>query len=343
VILALRELNRTLLARQLLLGRARMPVVRAVGRLVALQAQYAPSPYVALWARVDGFRKEQLTRALERGSVVKAGLLRSTLHVATRADFPFVVAAHIDSRRGRVAGLGTDRDELAAAIPDRPLSGDELVALAGEVLGTDDRWTIAFTLRAMPFVRTAPVGPWPHHKPSPYVFWREPLPDAQAAATHVVRAYLAGYGPASRDDVAQFTGFRLGQIAPALDGLRTFEDEQGRTLYDLQRGTIATADDPAPVRFLPPYDSIILAHRDRSRILPAEYYESVIRRKNATTLATFTVDGLVAGAWRIEQRALLVEPFERLPRGARGEVEAEAKRLAAFLDVEDLRVRFPSK
>jgi hypothetical protein len=162
------------------------------------------------------------------------------------------------------------------------------------------------------------------------VLWREPLPDAQESATHVVRRYLAAYGPAARDDVEQFTNFKFRQIDPALAGLRTFVDERGTTLYDLPRAPLAPVGAPAPVRFLPAFDSIILAHRDRSRILPDEYREVVINKKNATTKNTFTVGGFVAGAWRIEKQKLVLDPFAPLPPRARREVEAEGARLLAF-------------
>lgn len=326
------ELNRTLLQRQLLLERRRRSLTGAVDRLVALQAQYAPSPYVALWSRVAGFRKEQLTDALRSGSVLKAGVMRGTLHVVTRELYPFIEAAHIDSQRGRVEGRGMDPAGLAARWPDGPV--DDADALAAELLGTDDRWTIAFTLRAMPWVRTAPVGVWPHTKPSPSVLWREPLASPEAGAARVVRGYLAAYGPAAREDVEQFTSFKVRQIEPALAGLPTFADEAGRTLFDVPRATITPAATPAPVRFLPPFDSILLAHRDRSRILPDAYREVVLRRRNATTLATFTVDGRVAGSWRAvrsrRRYRVDVEPFSPLPAKARGEVEAQRDALERF-------------
>jgi Winged helix DNA-binding domain len=328
------ELNRTLLLRQLLLERTRLPAARVVGRLVALQAQYSPSPYVALWSRVQGFEKQALTGALARGSVVKAGVLRGTLHVLTRELYPLLEAAHIESQSGRIRGLGVDPVALAAAWPDRALDANEARAFAGRVLGTDDRWVIEFTLRAMPFVRTAPTGAWPHNVPSPTLLWREPLASPEAGAVRVVRDYLAAYGPASREDIKQFTAFRLGQIDLGLDGLRTFEDEHGGLLHDIARGPIAPARVPAPVRFLPPFDSSILAHRDRTRILPDAYRETVIRKVNGTMLATYTVDGLIAGWWRTEKTrgrlAVVTEAFEPLPLQARREVDDEAARLAAF-------------
>ncbi len=326
--LTLRDLNRTLLLRQMLLDRRRVSVGRAVGRLVALQAQYAPSPYVALWSRLDGFAKEQLTRALTAGTVVKATLLRGTLHVVTRELYPLIQAAHIESQRGRVDGLGTDPRRLAELWPDEPV--DSPASVAGDLLGTHDPWTVAFSVRAMPFVRTAPLGPWPHTRPSPSVLWREPLAPPEQGAREVVGRYLAAYGPAARADVEQFTGFRLGQIDPALDGLRTFRDEDGRVLFDLPRAKLADPGTRAPVRFLPAFDSIILAHRDRSRIVPTEYLDAVFNRRNATTKSTFTVDGLVAGSWRVEKRGVVVDPFAPLPRRVRREVDAEAALLGAF-------------
>jgi hypothetical protein len=323
----LRELNRTLLLRQLLLERKRISVPKAVAKLVALQAQYAPSPYVALWARVEGFRKEQLS---SNRALVKAGSFRTTLHVMARAEFPSIASSYIESQRGRTEGLGVDIEALRQAIPEEPLEGTELTELAARVLGTDDFWTISFASRALPFLRTDPVGPWPHTKPSPVVLWREPLPDALESSVHVVRAYLAAYGPATRDDIVQFTGFKIRQIAPALDGLRTLEDAAGRKLYDVPRAPFADERVGAPVRFLPAFDSIILAHRDRSRIVPPEYMDVVFNKKNATTKNTFTVDGFVAGAWRIEKKELVVEPFAPLPLKWRREVAAEGERLLAW-------------
>jgi hypothetical protein len=263
----------------MLLERKRVPVARAVARLVALQAQASVSPYVALWSRVAGFRKEALTRAFADGAVVKAQTLRITLHVSTASDYPDLVAASMEARPGRIA----------------------------------------------PAVRGEPVGEWPHNKPSSSAPWREPLPDGSEAAVRVVRAYLAAYGPATRKDIQQFTGFKLGQIDPALDGLREVEG-----YWDVPRAPHDAAGVRAPVRFLPAFDSIILAHRDRSRIVPPEYVETVFNKKNATTKNTFTVDGFVAGAWRIEKRRLVVEPFAPLPPKWRREVDAEGERLLGW-------------
>jgi hypothetical protein len=327
---SLRELNRTLLLRQMLLERARMPVAKAVAKLVGLQAQYAPSPYVALWTRLGGVTKDQVDRAFARGSIVNASSFRTTLHVMAAAEYPFIVAAKVDKERGRIANLGVDLEALRAAFPSEPLSGAAIREVAARALGTDDEWTVAFALRALPFVRLPPVGPWPQTKPPSAVLYRDPLPDATEAAIRVVRAYVAAYGPATRDDVEQFTGFRIRQIAPALERLRASEGDNGLTYYDVPRAPVAEAHVHAPVRFLPAFDSIILAHRDRSRIVPPEYAEAVFNKSNATTKNTFTVDGFVAGAWRIEKKTLVVEPFAPLPPTWRREVDAEGERLLAF-------------
>jgi hypothetical protein len=317
-----RELNRALLARQMLLHRRRLPVARAVSRLVALQAQWAPSPYVALWSRVVSFRKQQLTQALVDGSVVKGASFRTTLHVLARTDFPAIASSYAETQRSKAQHV----DALRRAIPDTPLSGAELHALAGRVIGSDDQWDVSFAIRPLPFVRTDPLGEWPHTRPSPVRLWREALPPPGESAAAVVCAYVAAYGPASREDVQQFTGFRLGQIDPALEQLRPVGDG----LFDVPRAPRPAPDVFAPVRFLPAFDSMILAHRDRSRIVPPEYADAVFNKKNATTKNTFTVDGFVAGAWRIDGKRLTTDPFAPLPLRARREVDEEGAKLLAW-------------
>jgi hypothetical protein len=319
---SLRELNRTLLARQFLLERVDLPVAEAVSRLVALQAQWAPSAYVALWSRLRSVDKAQITSSPE---LVKAGSLRGTLHVMTRSDYPAIAAAVTEAQRGRTANRGFDLEALRAALPQRALEREEVQAIAAEVLGTDDRWTVAFALRAIPFVREGAVGPWPHTKPPPIRVWDEPLPDPQASAARVVRAYLAAYGPATRDDVERFTFFRIRQIAPALEGL-----EIGNGLYDIPGAPRVSARTRAPVRFLPAFDSALLAHLYTGRLVPPEYVEPVYNRKNAVCKSTFTVDGFVAGTWRVERKRLIVEPFAPLPPKWKREVDDEGERLLAW-------------
>ena len=322
---SLRELNRTLLARQLLLERSPLGVAAAAEHLVALQAQWAPGPYVALWSRLRSLRKNDVN------VLVKATTLRGTLHAQSPDLFPSLVAAKIDATRGRTENLGVDLAGLRKALPRRAVSGDELRAIAQRVLGTDDRWTIEFALRALPFVRDGVIGPWPHTRPASARLWREPLPDPQESATRVVRAYLAAYGPATRADIERFTFFKIRQIAPALEGL-----EVGDGYYDVPDVPYVRARVRAPVRFLPAFDSALLAHLYTGRLVPPEYVDAVYTRKNAMCKSTFTVDGFVAGIWRVERKRIVVEPFAALPPKWRREVDDEADRLLAWwLDREE--------
>jgi len=316
---SLRELNRTLLARQLLLERVDLPAVDAVSRLVALQAQWAPSPYVALWSRLQSVRKEEVS------ALVKATTIRGTLHVSSSDLYPALVSAKIDAARGRTENLGVDVEALRKALPRRAVSGEELVEIARRALGTEDRWTIQFALRGLPFVRHGVVGTWPHTKPAPARLWRKPLPDPQESAARIVRAYLSAYGPATRDDVERFTSFKIRQIAPALEGL-----EIGDGYYDLPGAPRVGGRTRAPVRFLPAFDSALLAHLYTGRLVPPEYVDAVYNGKNAMCKSTFTVDGFVAGTWRIERKRIVVEPFAPLPPRWRREVDDEGARLLAW-------------
>ena len=303
---SLRELNRTLLLRQGLLEREAVSAEEMAQRLVALQAQWAPSAYVALWSRVDSVTKDEVT------ALVKATTLRTTLHVQTRDWYPALASAWIESRRGRTERRGYDVDALREALRGRVLERGEPEAVAARVIGTDDRWEVSFALRAVPLVRDGVVGPWPHTKPAPARLWEEPLPDPAESAVRVVRAIVAGYGPLTRDEIERFTAFRIGQITPAL------ADDDGPR---------ATGRERAPVRFLPAFDSALLAHLYNGRIVAPEHVDAVYNRKNAMCKSTFLVDGFVAGTWRVERKKLVVEPFAALSPKVRREVDAEGARL----------------
>lgn len=318
-------LNRTLLARQLLLERARLPVTRAVERLCALQAQYVPSPYVALWSRLEGFRREQLTRALARGSVVQHGSVRGTLHLTTRAEFPFFAAAYVEPQRARARRRGIDLARLRTAVA----GADDVDAAALEALGSDDPWDAAFALRALPRIRLHAAAAWGSPPGGRSTLWREPLPDTAKGTALAVRSYLAAFGPATRKDVEHFLALPVAQLKPALEPFRA-----GDGLYDVARGRTAPAGTPAPPRFLHSYDSAFLAHHDKSRLCAPEYVDVVYRKANSTMQPVFLVDGFVAGTWKVERAktkaTLVVSAFERLTRSALREVRAEAGRLVRW-------------
>jgi winged helix DNA-binding protein len=339
-VLTHRELNRALLARQLLLERLRLPVARAVERLCAIQAQYSPSPYIALWTRLVDFRKEALTRALERRQVVRTTLMRITLHIVSARDYPFFAAIWMPATQEMTPRVnGKQLAELSRRVYEiarRPVTHAEIEAVAADEMG--GRWR---TRCLAPLVQLPPAGTWRFHGRPELIVMEEylgiELPPREAGAEHLVRSYLAAFGPASQADVMRFAGMRAGDIRPGLERLRlqTFRDEDGRLLYDLPRAPRPDAATRAPVRFLPKWDHSLLAYQDRTRVLPEELQPTVIR-KNGDVLPTFLVDGVVAGMWSVERardRATLVlEPFAPLPRGTRRELEAEGERLLRWIE-----------
>jgi hypothetical protein len=157
-------------------------------------------------------------------------------------------------------------------------------------------------------------------------------PPAAAAAAYAIKRYLAAFGPATRADVSQWSGVPIRDLAAGFETLRlrTLRDEQGRELLDLPRAPLAAPDVPAPPRLLPRWDELLLAHKDRTRVLPEEYRKTVIH-KNGDVQQTFLVDGMVAGLWARDGERIVLEPFAPLPRAARRELEDEAARLARWL------------
>jgi hypothetical protein len=284
------ELNRALLARQLLLERKRTSVPRAVERLAGLQAQYTPSPYLSLLARVDGLRRDTLTAALQRRQVVRARLMRGTLHLVTPRDYWAFAAA----RRIRVQ-------------------------------------------RYAYVVHAPPSGTWGYHGDGVYeaadVAVAGAPPEPAEALEHLVRRYLAAFGPASVHDVAQWSGLqRTGPLTETMAqmDLRTFVDEGGRTLYDVRRAPLPGPETPAPPRLVPRYDNLVLSHADRTRILGDVPVGRVVT-KNALVHATILVDGFVAGTWQLEDGRVRLEPFERLPRAVLPALDHEVARVESFV------------
>jgi hypothetical protein len=158
------------------------------------------------------------------------------------------------------------------------------------------------------------------------------LPPRAEAAAHLIRRYLAAFGPATRADVSQWSGVPIRDLAPGFESLRlrTFRDERGRELLDLPRTPLASADVPAPPRLLPRWEELLLAHKDRTRVLPDEYRKQVIA-VNGDVRQAFLVDGFVAGYWRDDGDRVVLEPFAPLPRTVKRELEDEAARLATWL------------
>jgi hypothetical protein len=336
-----RDLNRALLARQLLLERGRGTLPKTLERVGGIQAQYAPSMYVGLWSRLEGFERAQLDRALERRSVVQGTLMRSTIHLVSARDYwPLALAVraarreqYLRSRRDvsakRVAGAAR---RLRAALAAAPRSRAEIDALLGgpgpTLINGLGLW--------LDQVRVPPAGTWERRRADVYAAaedWIGPPEVSETAGRELlVRRYLAGFGPASRRDMAGFTGLALDAIATALDRmrLRRFRDEEEAELLDLPRAPLPDPETPAPVRFLPVWDSTLLVHARRTGILPDEYRPRVFNARTPHSVNTFLVDGAVAGTWRHEKGRIRVDPFRRLDRAVRGELDSEAERLASL-------------
>ena len=337
-VLTQQELNRGLLARQLLLERGRGPIPRALERVGGIQAQYAPSMYIGLWSRLDGFERDALTRALERKTVVQATLMRATIHLVSRRDYwPLLTAIEAGQREWWLRVTRSDPGRVRqnarrarAILADGPRRWKELEELLG---GLDEARGI-FT--SLPLVRVPPSGTWERRRAdlvaaSENWIGRDEV-DLDEARDLIVRRYLAAFGPARRQEIADWAGMNVGDVAPALErlGLRHFSDTEGAELVDLPRAPLPDPETPAPPRFLPTWDATLLVHARRTQILPEEYRPRIFGTKTPHSFNTFLIDGQVAGTWRHDKGRIALEPFHRLDAARRRELEEEAEQLAAF-------------
>ncbi|MGI8806247.1 MAG: winged helix DNA-binding domain-containing protein [Acidimicrobiales bacterium] len=336
-----RELNRALLARQLLLQRAPVAVPQALELMGCLQAQYAPSMYVGLWSRVEGFRRFDLTRALEQGAVVQGTLMRVTIHLVSAADYwPLAVAVR-EARRGywlRATRHAVSAEALAASaevlrerLREGPIRRTEL----DQLVGKDQAIGVGLWID---LVRVPPSGTWERRRADLYGAaddWLGPPSAELTVATtteHLVRRYLQGFGPATAADVADWGGLRTPDVQAVLDRLQLprFADIDGRPLYDLPGAPIPDPATPAPVRFLPTWDASLLVHARRKGLIAEEHRPRIFNTKTPHSMCTFLVDGAVAGTWRYEKGRVTIAPFEPLSSKVLAEVEAEAAEVAAF-------------
>lgn len=344
-VLSVRELNRAVLARQLLLRRSTVPPERAVEQVAGLQTQYAPSGYLGLWSRLAGFRRDALTDALLAGRIVQAWVMRCTIHMVSARDYPVFTAAVRQARRDGWARAAKERaglDMVAAAaavrghLADGPLKQAELQARLAADGFPRGVWPGVQLWQDL--VRTPPAGTWgtprahvyalaEHTVPTP-----DPEPTEAAGRAELVTRYLGAFGPAAAKDIASFCGWSVTATRAVLAGLelRRFSDEAGGGLLDLPDAPLPPADTPAPVRFLGQWDAILLVHARRGQILPERHRPRVFAVSTPQSVPTFLVDGQVAGTWRYADGEVRCTPFEPLDEGSRAELEAEAARLAAF-------------
>jgi hypothetical protein len=331
-----RELNRALLARQLLLERVQLPLPRVLERLGGIQNQYAPNGYIRLLSCVEGFRRDDLTRALERRSVIQATLMRGTIHLVSRRDYwPFALAIQAPQREWSLRArrpppiereLQRAASRLRRLLAPGPRPHKELAAAAGDAWSSLGPW--------IDLVRVPPSGTWDQRRA--HLYWTAEQwvgPETGSvddAVEHLVRRYLGAFGPARPENIASWAGCRTRDLAPAFGRLkiRVFRDVEGNELVDLPRAPLPDPETPAPVRFLPTWDAILLTHARRSGVLPQKYRPHVFSTKTPSSVGTFLVDGVVAGTWRSEEGRIRTEPFARLDRATARELAEEGERLA---------------
>ena len=345
-----RALDRALLARQMLLARAPMTALAAVDHLVGMQAQAPLAPYVGLWSRLDDFRPETLAAAIVERRAVRTSLMRATIHLVTAADAlrlrPLV--APVLERGFRTSAFGrrvegVDLTEILAAgrelIEAQPMTSPELAVRLAERWPGIDRESLVFAIGYLvPLVHVPPRGVWGETGPvarTTLESWLgQPLATDPSIDDLVIR-YLAAFGPATVMDVQVWSGLtRLRAVVERLrPRLATFRDVKGRELFDLPDAPRPDPDTPAPPRFLPEYDNVLIGHADRSRIIPAGRRIPLPPGTGATR-GTVLLDGMFAGDWRIatdgERATLEIEPFETIPPADLPAVQEEGARLLAF-------------
>jgi hypothetical protein len=336
-VLTQRELNRALLARQLLLVRASLPVGSALERVAGLQAQDLAPPFIGLWTRVTGFERDHLKRALARRTAIRATLMRGTIHIVTARDYAHFAPATLPMIQRLWRGYLRDREEVpnveeltarALAYAAEPRTNAELREHVG---GEDAWWRVR---REALFVNAPGDEPWAFDRRRRFVAasaWLDrPLADPEAGRRHLVRRYLRAFGPAGADDVSAWSGLTAAELRLTLAAmrLRHFRDERGRLLLDLPRAPLPDPATPAEPRLLPAFDNTILAHADRTRVIPDEYRRAVIR--GGLVDPVYLVDGFVAGRWRLAKGKPELDPFEPLARSVERALRHELEAVADF-------------
>jgi len=349
--LSRRAVNRATVARQLLLGRACLPVPRALEHLVGLQAQAPDAPYVGLWSRLDGFCPAGLAQLLTQRDAVRARLMRATVHLVTAADYaalrpcvqPVLDRAFAGQAFAKeLAGvdLGEVLSAAAALLTEAPMTRAEIGrALASRWPGRDPV-SLAYAVGYLfPAVQVPPRGIWGARAPAKWTgaeSWLGRGLDQHPDPERLFVRYLAAFGPASVKDAQTWSGLtRLAEVAERLGpALRRFRDDSGAELLDLPDAPRPGPDIPAPPRFLPEYDNVLLSHADRSRIVPGNR-PIPLPPGNGGTRGTLLLDGMLAGTWRITRSGQLatlrIETFARLARSGSGAVTEEGARLLAFV------------
>lgn len=350
-ILTQRDLNRALLARQMLLERAAVSIPEAVERLAGMQAQLASAPYVGLWTRLKNFQRDDLARAIEARTVIKATLMRATLHLFTAADYvrfrgtlqPVLAAASgsIAEQRNVKLDIPALLQTARAYIEEQPRSFAELSEMLAERHPDTDIGAMRYTVRThLPLVQVPADTRWSYPGNPKFTLaetWlKQPIPEADHLRDLILR-YLAAFGPATVNDAQAWSG--LPKLKDAFEALRpelaVYRDERKREYFDLPHMPIPDVD--APERFLPEFDNILLSHKDRTRIVADEHRKAVYL-PGLRVAAAILIDGFVHGAWKAEKvkkvAALSITPFKPLSKQNRAALEQEGEQLIRFIEPE---------
>jgi Winged helix DNA-binding domain len=342
-----KQLNRATLARQLLLRRATVSPLDAVEHLVGLQAQVPLNPYTALWSRLERFEPSALADLLVERRVVRTVVMRATIHLVTADDCLLlrplmqpVLDQELARHREYAPALdGVDLDAVLAfarSFLAEPRTGPELRAALAERFPEHVSAALAYACRnLLALVQVPPRGVWGRTSQvtsaSAEAWLGRPLVERPSLDDVVVR-YLAAFGPATVADVSAWS--RLTGLCEVVERLRprlrTFRDERGRELFDVPDARRPDPDVPAPPRFLPEYDNVLLSHADRSR-----FRNPAVSHPGGLGWGALLVDGLVSGFWRVERdrdrATLAVRHVERLSKRAADDVQAEGLALLGFL------------
>jgi hypothetical protein len=346
-----KALNRALLARQMLLARNEISATAAIEHLVGLQAQQARPPFVGLWSRISGFERDDLRSLVESRQVIRATLMRCTLHLMSRRDYlvfrPMLQPALSTGMRAvlgdRTQSFPWDAllTEAQRLFEERPRTFTDLRAELMTLFPAADERAMGYSVRThLPLIVVPGEHEWGFRADTAFALaeeWRGRPLDSDDRPHALALRYLAAFGPASASDLQAWSGLRgitsvLNELRPQL---QVFRDDRRRELFDLPGAPRPPEEMPVPARFVADFDNLILSHADRTRVI-ADEHRTVVITKNGQVLPTFLVDGFVAGTWklsRVRKTALItVSPFAPLPSAARSELEAEGKTLARFLE-----------
>jgi hypothetical protein len=343
-----RALNRTTLLRQSLLDRSNLDPKSMIEHLVGMQAQNPQDPYFALWSRLTRFDPTQLSGMVERAEAVRGALLRATIHLATTSDFlrlrpqlQVVCTRTLGSTAFAKDTRDVDRDELIAIgrtlVEERPMTRAQLSTKLGERWPDVPAASLAqVATYLLPVIQVPPRGLWGRSGSASWTTierWTGSELATETSVEETYRRYLAAFGPASVADARNWSGLPgLRQVSENLrPQLRSFRAETGIELLDLPDHPIVDEDTPAPPRFLPEYDNVLLGHSDRSRFfvdgpIPLGWEGNLL------------VDGVFSGGWKLSRdktsSRLEVEVRRKVTKAELNAVAEEAQILAGFADAD---------